>query len=83
MKLYVILEDWAINDEENSNVLGVYDSLDKAKQKFQLIKDEATADGLAFPFIETEEDTEYVTYTDGMYEREHYRLTIIEKELNK
>ena len=83
MKMYLILEDWAINDESGSDILGVYDSLDKAKDKFQQIKDDATADGLAFPYIETETDTEYLTYTDGYYEGEHYRLTIIERELNK
>ena len=83
MKVYVVHEDWAINDEENSDVLGVYDSLNKAKDVFKQIKDGATADGLAFPYVETETDTEYVTYTDGSYEREHYCLTIKERELNK
>ena len=82
-KVYVVHEDWANNDEAGWAINGVFDSLDKAKDCFNAIKEQATADGLAFAVVDTETDTNYVTYTDGFYEGEHYQIEIVERELNK
>lgn len=83
MKLYVVHEDWANDDNAGWAIYGVYDSLDKAKKALTEAKTLAENDGLTFNTVSQDTETEYSTYNYGWYDSAHYQVAITEKELNK
>ena len=81
MKHYVVMLDWATNDDFHSEVIGVGHTLDEAKSLLsqRLVQEIMFAEKHDYK-IETNTDTEFVAYEDGFYSGEHTHLWIEEVE---
>ena len=77
MKHYVVVLDWASNDDEGVNILGVTHTLEEAKEIFakQLVEEKELADEWGWE-IETDTDTEFEAYESGYYAITHSKLYI-------
>lgn len=79
MKHYVVILDWAMNDDEGVNICGVAHTFNEAKEIFaQYVADErelAEANGWN---IEIDEDFGFEAYEGGYYAVAHTSLYIEE-----
>ena len=82
MKHYVVVLDWAGNDEEDVLIIGVAHTLEEAKEIFakQLIDEKKLADECGL-HVETDTDTAFEAYESGYYAVTHSRLYIQEVNL--
>ena len=79
MEHYVIVLDWAGNDAEGVNILGVTHTLDEAKAIFanQVVIEKELAEEWGWE-VETDTDVEFEAYENGYYAVTHSRLYIQE-----
>lgn len=84
MKVWVVLEDWAWNLEIGLEVIGVFDSYEKAKVAFDkaVEKNRRMDEENDFDQFDLEKDC-YNAWLDGEYATSHTTVTIGEYELNK
>lgn len=81
MKHYVVMFDWATDEDSNTEILGVVHTLEEAKSILNgpLAQEKRFAEDFDYK-IETNTDTEFVAYEDGFYSGEHTHLWIEEVE---
>lgn len=79
MKHYVVVLDWAENDAEDINIIGVAHSLDEAKEMFnaRLVEERAFAEEHGYEIYEDVE-TLFDAGENGYYAASHTRLYIQE-----
>lgn len=77
MTHYVVILDWAGNDAEGVNILGVTHTLEEAKVIFaeNITKEKEIAEQAGFE-VETDTDVEFEAYESGYYAVAHTRLYI-------
>ena len=78
-KVYLVVESCA-NDNINETNIYVYDSYDKAKEKFEEEKQLIISFDLGYDTIEDEKDS-YCEYDEGYYRDYHELVYIEEKEV--
>lgn len=84
MKHYVIVLDWANNDAEGVNILGVTHTFNEAKEIFaeHVIEERELAEGYGWN-IETDTDSTFEAYEDGYHAVAHTTLYIEEVRGNE
>lgn len=79
MKHYVVILDWAGNDDEGVRIFGITHTLDKAKKIFaeQITQEREIADQNGW-VVETDTDVQFEAYEDGYHAIAHSKLYIEE-----
>lgn len=96
--VFSVNSDWSLDGECDEDTNGVFNSLDKAKQKLnEVVKEDIENDdthryvveglgenacGKFDGYIIDKEDDEYTIYLDGNYDDYHFSVVIKEIELN-
>lgn len=84
MKVYVVMEDWASDDDNGASIVGVYTTEELAKEKMNKYFDKQEKAGETFATT-VKGDWHIDSYTDGFYSTEHECLyiepTIIDEDL--
>lgn len=81
MKHYVVILDWATEDDSDVQILGVAHTLDDAKEIFnkRISEEIQFAEDNGY-IIGTNDETEFEAFEDGYYAAEHTLLYIEEVE---
>lgn len=78
-KHYIIVLDWASDDDANTCILGVRHSLEEALEVFkEHVEEEREFANDRNWCVETDTDLEFSAYEDGYYVSEHTRIHIVE-----
>lgn len=81
MKHYVIILDWATNDDSGVNIVGVAHDMTKAKEIFASAIDDEREIAEDYGWhIEEDSDVYFEAYEDGYYSQAHTVLYIQEVE---
>ena len=81
MKHYVVVLDWATNDEENIEILGVKHTFEEAEELFNEHLEYERNLAAENNYVVTEHFRGcFVAQADGFYSSEHTRLLIMEVE---
>ena len=81
MKHYVVVLDWATNDEENVDILGVRHTFEEAEELFNEHLEYERKLAEEKDYIITEDFRGcFVAQEEGYYSAEHTRLLIMEVE---
>lgn len=78
MKVYVLIDEWARECEQECSVIGVYTTIERAREEMRKWEEkEFTTE------MDTSEmdDNSIVHYDAGMYQQMHDRVFIEEKEI--
>lgn len=82
MKVYILVEDWAYDCNNGSNILGVYSTHERAKKELA-VHANALKKNTQYDSIE-EKEGEYIdSYIDGFYDQDHEYIRIEEKEVKE
>ena len=76
MEHYVVILDWATNDEESVEILGVFHTLEEAEKMYKSHLDYEYKLAEEKGYIVEEDFNSFVAYADGYYAAEHTRLYI-------
>lgn len=75
MKVYVLIEDWASDDDNGASVVGVYSTEELAVKKMNKVIKELKENGCLFETI-VKGECHFDSYTDGEWAKEHECLYI-------
>lgn len=83
MKVYVLVEDYVNVDAGDfaTNILGVYESKDKAKKKFNKEKREIVKEFESCDYEMEESETVFSIWETGEWATYHDTMMIVEKEI--
>ena len=76
MEHYVVILDWATNDEESTDILGVFHTFEDAKREFDKHIDYERQLAEEKGYVIDECDSHFEAYADGYYSAEHTALYI-------
>lgn len=76
MKHYVVILDWATNDEESVDILGVFHTFEEAEEVFKSHLDYERRLAEEKEYIVNEDFSSFMAYAEGYYAAEHTQLYI-------